>query len=151
MKAYQTTQVNWAHSQAAIVKLLNAKKIYQTRFTNLEGKFVMEFLANVPGQEKPVAVRILVPINYDGEDEKKRTQELNILHRILFYHLKAKFTAIESGLTEFMEEFMPHLVITDQRGNSTTMSQVILPQYKKSMESGNHRDYYLLPGANEGE
>lgn len=146
MSAYKNTSVNWVKSQSSIVKLLTQRNIYQTRFTNLEDRFVIEFLATLPDQEKPVGVRILVPIKYKGEDEKKRTQELNALHRVLFYHLKAKFVAIESGLTEFMEEFMPHLIIMDKSGNSTTMGQVLLPQYKNNLENGNQKDFRLLPG-----
>jgi hypothetical protein len=102
-------------------------------------------MAQIKEGEKPVGVRILVPIQYKGENEQKREQELNILHRVLFYHLKAKFTAIESQLTEFMEEFMPHLIIMDNKGNSTTLGQTILPQYKKSIESGKQKDFKLLP------
>lgn len=118
--------------------------IYQTRFTNMENKFAIEFMSTVPGQSKPIGVRILVPVLYKGEDEKKRQQELNRLHRVLFYHLKAKFVAIESGLTEFMEEFMPHLIIMDKRGNSTTLGQTLLPQYKESIENGEQKDFKLL-------
>jgi len=128
------------------VKLLNSRHIYQTRFTNLEDKFAIEFMANIKETEKPVGVRILVPIKYRGEDEKKRGQELNVLHRVLFYHLKAKFIAIEAGLTEFMEEFMPHLIIMDKSGNSTTMGQVLLPQYKDNLDNGQQKDFKLLSG-----
>ena len=144
MKAYKGTQVNWAKSQTAIVKMLTSKGIFQTRFTNLQDKFAVEFLAELPNHEKPVGVRKLVPIQYDGNNEKKREQELNRLHRVLFYHLKAKFVAIESGLTEFMEEFMPHLIVMDKNGNSTTMGTVLLPQYKKNLESGEQEDFKLL-------
>jgi len=144
MKAYKGTQVNWSKSQTAIVKMLTEKGIFQTRFTNLQDKFAVEFLADLPNYKKPVGVRILVPIQYAGDDEKKRRQELNRLHRVLFYHLKAKFVAIESGLTEFMEEFMPHLIVMDKQGNSTTMGTVLLPQYKKNLDSGEQKDFKLL-------
>ena len=144
MKPYKNTKVHWARSQTAIIKLLNARGIFQTRFTNLENKFAIEFMAQVKEEEKPVGVRILVPIQYKGDDEKQREQELNVLHRVLFYHLKAKFVAIESDLTEFMEEFMPHLIIMDKSGNSTTLGQAILPQYKENLESGKQKDFRLL-------
>ena len=141
--AYKNTSVNWAKSQTAIVKMLTGRGIYQTRFTNLEDKFVIEFLA--PQDEgKPVGVRVIVPFKYTGQDEKRKQQELNRMHRVLFYHLKAKFVAIDSGLTEFMEEFMPHLIVMDKKGNSSTMGQVLLPQYKKSIESGEQKDFKLL-------
>lgn len=151
LNAYKHTSVNWAKSQTAIVKLLNSRGIIQTRFTNLEDKFAVEFVANIDGESKPVGVRILVPIRYKGEDEKRRGQELNILHRILFYHLKAKFVAIDNGLTEFMEEFMPHLIVMDKNGNSTTLGQMLLPQYKDSLESGKQKEFKLLPGPNDKE
>jgi len=63
---------------------------------------------------------------------------------VLFYHIKAKFVAIESGLAEFMEEFMPHLIVMDKNGNSTTMGTVLIPQYKKNLESGEQKDFKLL-------
>lgn len=143
MNAYKGTSVNWSKSQTAIVKMLTQKGIYQTRFTNLEDKFAVEFLAALNENEKPVGVRILVPIK-TTENEKKREQELNRLHRVLFYHLKAKFVSIESGLTEFMEEFMPHLIVMDKQGNSTTMGTILIPQYKKNLESGEQKDFKLL-------
>ena len=145
--AYKSTSVSWAKSQTAIVKMLTARGIYSSRFTNMKDKFAIEFLAP-QDKGKPVGVRILVPMTYDDENEKKREQELNRMHRILFYHLKAKFVAIDSGLTEFMEEFMPHLIVMDKRGNSTTMGQMMLPQYKSSIESGEQKDFKLLGDGN---
>ncbi len=59
---------------------------------------------------------------------------LNIIHRILLNHLKANFVAIGNGLAEFEQEFMSHLVVTDKSGNSTTMGEMLLPQYEKSLE-----------------
>ena len=144
MNAYKNTSINWAKSQAEIVKMLNGRKVFQIRFTNLVDKFAIEFMANLPEQSSPIGVRILVPIKYKGNDEKKRTKELNVLNRVLFYHLKAKFVAIDNGLTEFMEEFMPHLIIMDKNGNSTTISQMLLPQYRESLESGEQKEFKLL-------
>ena len=43
-----------------------------------------------------------------------------------------------------MEEFMPHLVIMDKQGNSTTMGQALLPQYKQGIESGEQKEFKLL-------
>jgi len=145
--AYKSTSVNWAKSQSTIVKMLVQKGIYQTRFTNLENKFVIEFLA--PQEEgKPIGVRIIVPSHYKGESEDKKQKELNRMHRVLFYHLKAKFVAIDSGLTEFAEEFMPHLIIMDKNGNSSTLGQTFLPQYKDGLESGKQKDFLLGDGSN---
>lgn len=149
MKPYKNTKVSWAKSQTAIIKLLNARSIFQTRFTNMEDKFAVEFLAKIDESGKPIGVRILVPISYKGSDEKKREQELNVLHRILFYHLKAKFTGIDSNLEEFMSAFMANLVIMDKNGNSTTLGQAVLPQYKESLKSGKQKEFKLLPEPKE--
>lgn len=146
VKAYKTTSVNWARSQAGILKLLGQRGIYQTRFTNTENQFALEFLAKLPDQEKPIGVRITVPIcvpDGRGDVHKRREQELNRLHRILFHHIKAKFVAIDNGLTEFMEEFMPHLIID---GGRYTLGQVLLPQYAEQVESGQQKQFLLTPG-----
>lgn len=149
-KAYSETEVHWSKSQQHILKLLAERKIFQTRFTNMEDRFAMEFVATIPDLDKPIAVSIVVPIRREGvntHNEIRREKELNRLHRVLFYHLKAKFIAIDSGLTEFMEEFMPHLIILDKNGNSSTMGQTVLPQFKKNLDSGDQKPFNLLgPG-----
>lgn len=149
-KAYKSTQINWAKTQSAIYKMLGELGIYEIRFTNLKDKFALEFLVQLVEGEKPRAVRIIVPISYSGDNNVKREKELNIVHRILFNHLKAKFVAVQSGLTEFEQEFMAHLLITDKNGNSRTVGDMILPEFKKAIEEGKGKDFKLLPGP-EGE
>jgi hypothetical protein len=146
--AYKETKVNWAKTQAQIYKLLGELGIYQIRFTNLKQKFALEFVVEVVEGEKPRAVRIIVPLSTTGDDEAKRQKELNRVHRILFQHLKAKFMAVSTGLTEFDEEFMAHLLITDKDGNSTTMGNVLLPQYKDNLESGKNQEFKMLGDGN---
>lgn len=147
--AYKNTSVNWAKTQTEVYKKLNELGIYDIRFTNQKDKFALEFLVQVNEGEKPRAVRIVVPLKYHGEGDNKRTQELNMIHRILLNHLKAKFIAIYSGLTEFEKEFMAHLIITDKHGNSTTMGNALLPQYHKNLESGENKDFKLLGDGKE--
>jgi len=109
----------------------------------------LEFVVQIKEDEKPRGVRIIVPIKCITDDEKKRTQELNIIHRTLFYHLKAKFIAVQSGLTEFEEEFMAHLIVTDKNGNSTTIGETMLPHYKQYIEDGPIHDFAYLPSPKE--
>lgn len=153
-KSYSGTSVNWSKSQVQITKLLNQWGIFESRFTNLADKFALEFRVQetkkLPlgiGVAKGITVRIVVPFT-NLTDQKKREAELSRLHRILLYHLKAKFVAIENGVTEFMEEFMPHLVIMGKEGNSTTIGQALLPQYKKSIETGEQKGFDLLGDGN---
>lgn len=142
--AYRNTSVSWAKSQANIYRLLGELGIYEIRFTNLRDKFVLEFLIEIREGEKPRGIRIIVPLKENSENENQRQKELNIIHRILFNHLKAKFVAIQSGLTEFEEEFMAHLIITNKDGDSGTMGEMLLPQYRRAIESGNGQDFKLL-------
>ncbi len=141
--AYSGTTVNWAKSQGAIYKMLNEMGIYDIRFTNLKDKFCLEFIVLLD-EGKPRGVRIVSPLKYLGDDENKRTKELNITHRMLLAHIKAKFVAIGRGLTEFDQEFMAHLLITDKSGNSRTVGEVLLPQYRQSIDSGENKDFKLL-------
>lgn len=134
-RAYKSTEIHWAKSQANIYKMLGELGIYEIRFTNLKDKFALEFKVELENESKPRVVRMIVPIS-EIKDEKKREKELNIIHRILFNHLKAKFVAIQCGLTEFEEEFLAHLVIMDGNGNSKTVGESVLPEYKRAIELG---------------
>jgi hypothetical protein len=146
-EAYRGTDVHWSKSQTEIYKMLNELGIYDIRFTNLKEKFVLEFLITVIDGEKPRAVRITSHLK-ELADENKRTRELNIVHRMLVAHIKAKFLAIGRGLTEFEQEFMAHLVITDKSGNSRTIGEALLPQYRDNLESGDNKDFRLGDGTN---
>ena len=129
--------------------MLNELGVYDVRFTNLRDSFALEFLVTLGEGAKPRAIRIVTPLKDTGDSEDKRTRELNIMHRILVAHIKAKFVAIGRGLTEFEQEFMAHLVIMDKNGNSRTMGEVLLPQYKDQIESGKAQNFNLLEGGKE--
>lgn len=143
--AYSGTVVNWASRQAQIYKMLSELGIYEIRFTNLRDKFALEFLVTVGEDQKPRAVRIVIPIKYKGENEDARRRELNIIHRVLLNQLKAKFVAIAQGVSEFEQEFMAHLIITDSKGNSRTMGEMLLPEYRKQVDEGGGVNFNLLP------
>ena len=147
--AYKSTDVHWAKTQTKIMEMLEQVGITKTRFTSLEDRFILEFMAQIDDVSIPRAVRIVIPLSTRPIDEPaKRNKELNIVNRILLNHLKAKFVAIGNGLTEFEQEFMSHLVITDKEGKTTTMGQQLLPQYKKNLEGGD-MPQFRLGGAND--
>lgn len=147
--AYKTTSIYWGKSQSEIMKMLEQVGINQIRFTSMPDRFVLEFMAQFNTNSIPKAVRIVVPLFTKADDSpEKRNKELNIIHRILLYHLKAKFVAIGNGLTEFEQEFMSHLVITDKQGRSTTMGEAMLPQYEKNLQDGEIIQFRLGDGSN---
>lgn len=145
--AYKGTTVHWAKSQTKIMEMLHQLGITQIRFTSLDDRFVLEFMAQIDERSVPKAVRIVTPLRVPKDaDPMKRNKELNIIHRILLSHLKAKFVAIGNGLTEFEQEFMSHLVITDKSGRSTTMGEALLPQYNKNLQDGSMPKFLLGDG-----
>lgn len=133
--AYKGTNVHWAKSQTKIMEMLNQIGITDIRFTCMEDRFILEFMAKSNENSVPRALRIVTPIKTKKSDNPDiRNKELNIIHRIMFGHLKSKFIAVYRGLTEFEAEFMAHLVITDKNGKTTTMAEMILPQYEKNLK-----------------
>lgn len=145
LNAYKGTDVHWSKTQGEIYKMLSQMGIYDVRFTNLKDRFTLEFLIVIQDKQKPRAVRITSLLKVH-DNEEKRTKELNILHRMLVAHIKAKFIAIGRGLTEFEQEFMAHLVITDASGNARTMGEALLPTYKDNIESGKNKPFELGSG-----
>lgn len=141
VKAYKQTQVNWGKSQAQITKLLESQGVQDVRFTFLQSQnsLICEF--NYPteleNKKVVVGVRILLPVPKD--DDRARNQ----IHRALFYYLKTKFEALNFGLVEFIQEFMPHLIVFD-KGVSKTMYQIISPQYEKGLISGQQHEIKML-------
>ena len=147
--AYKTTQVHWGKTQAQIMKMLEEIGIEQVRFTSMPDRFILEFMAQIDEKSVPRAIRIVIPVFTSVSDDPiKRNKELNIIHRILFNHLKAKFIAVGNGLAEFEQEFMSNLVITDKDGNSTTLGEKMLPQYTKYLEGGDTPQFRLGDGNN---
>lgn len=135
--AYKNTSVYWGKSQSQIMTMLEKIGIKQIRFTSLEDRFVLEFVAQFDERQVPKGVRIVTPIRVTKNDNpEKRNKELNYIHRVLLNHLKAKFIAIQSGIAEFEHEFMAHLIITDKNGHTTTMGEALLPQYEKNLKDG---------------
>src|SRR3990167_1825656 len=146
-EAYKGTQVNWAKTQTKIMEMLGQVGIDQIRFTSLPDRFVLEIMAKIDEKSIPKAVRIIIPLaSALAENPDRKTKELNVIHRILLQHLKAKFVAIGKGLTEFEQEFMSHLVITDKSGHTTTMGEMLLPQYEKNLEDKTTPKFLLGDG-----
>ncbi len=149
VSAYKATSVQWGKSQADISKLMTKQGIQDTRFTFAQSKnqLICEFnypiiIAKV---EKPVGVRIVLPIPITHDLEKAKNQ----IHRALFYYLKTKFEALNFGLVEFTQEFMAHLVITNKQGQSTTLFQAVMPQFNKGLVNGEQGDIKMLPEGRE--
>lgn len=106
---YGDTRVPVAQSRAAIEELLEKRAVTDRRITTTATLFALDFNwpLREPGRREIRAllgVRIVAPW---PADEKARRR----MARVLFWHLKSKLEAVESGLLSFEEEFMPHLTL----------------------------------------
>lgn len=106
-------------------------------------EIICEFSYPTTLEEKEVllGVRIVVPL---PKSAKNVEQSKNQLHRALFYYLKTKFEALNFGLVEFVQEFMPHLVIFDKQGRSGTVYQMIGEKITKGYVAGTQGGNMLL-------
>ena len=155
VKAYQSTGINWSKSQAQLMKLLEMRDIKETRFTNifydtalragLEMKedtcaIMLEFFKPtqlVNGVGGTIPIRIIIP-NVPNEERKK-----NQAYRIFYWYLKTKFEAIDTGLIEFEQEFMPHIAL-GKGGGVGTMWQVFKEKMLPKIISGEASDIKML-------
>lgn len=132
MSAYETTKVPAEQSKAMIEKLLRARGVTDTRFTQTATLVSVEF--NWPLRDKTgecsgsgyssscgkwsrhpkhpifgnvtgvLGVRMVAPWPSDPADDRR-------IMRVLYWHLKSKLETVEAGVLTFAEEFMPHLTL----------------------------------------
>lgn len=108
------------------------KRIIAVRFIRPE---------KLEGQQVPMAVRIMVPVPV-AKAQKEQEQLRRQYHRALYYYLKSQLEAVEFGLVQFTEAFLPHL----ETGNGLTVYQQIGPQYLQAIAQGDIKPLALLPG-----
>ena len=156
IKAYKNTGINWTKSQAKIMELLESKDIKETRFTNISYEtalraglemqkgctaIMLEFFKPIKisdGVSGTIPIKIIIPNIPD--DQKKRNQA----YRIFFWYLKTKFEAVETGLIEFEQEFMPHIAIGKGGKGTGTIWQQFKDKVLPRIISGEVSDVNLL-------
>jgi hypothetical protein len=111
----------------------------------MEGKMI-KFLLEMPDKDSDEFKRTPVRGEWrsDAAALKAWEQATRQRWRALALLIKAKLEAVESGITIFEEEFMPHVVLPD--GN--TVGNFMLPQIAAAYASG--RMPALLPETAEG-
>lgn len=144
LNSYKNTSVNWAKSQAQIGKLLDQVGVRDVRFTFMQSQqsIICEF--NYPSELEGKPVTIGVRIVTKLKESKNEEQEKNRVHRILFNKLKSRFLEIQEDTQEFVKVFMADLIVFDKKGNSSTMAQLILPQYNKGLITGEQKEIKMI-------
>lgn len=160
VRAYEGTGVNFAQSQGQINKLLNEHEIYDIQYTTISydtavqsgltmergtSAIMLVFQKKIKlpdGNTGNIPVRVVVP--------NVAPAKQNQYYRLLYWYIKSKFEAIDSGLVEFAEEFMAHLQISDKTGVGRLWDRFKRGFYK-TVGSGGMPDANLLPGFTEPE
>ena len=148
-QSYRHTTVHWGKSQADMLRLLSKHGVKDVRFTTLESQkcVICEFSYPTKMENKDVVlgVRIMAKLPEMGRlADAERVK--NQVHRALLYYLKTKFEALQFGLVEFVQEFLPHLVLMDKDGRSSTVYQQIGQQVKRGYITGAQGGLQLLEG-----
>lgn len=123
VKNYKNTSIDWTKSQGEIIKLLEARGINETRFTNISYDTAIRAGIEMEDDTCAIMLEFFKPITLDGgasgvlpvkmiipnipNNEKLKNQA----YRIFWHYLKNKFIGIDSGLIEFEQEFMPHIAL----------------------------------------
>ena len=107
-RAYQDTEVSPYRTQDQLDSLLSKYGVEVTRWTMYPDLIRFEF------QEQGIGYRVDVPVP-PGRDQREREQLRREKARVLFYYMKAKLTAAESGVADIQREFLPFMITGDNR------------------------------------
>ncbi len=158
IKNYRGTEVHWGKSQSQIMQMLADRDIRDVQFTNIswetatqaglemdKGNYAIMLLfqknMRLPDSSSgKIPVRIIIP-NIDQNDARA----LNQYYRLLHWYLKTKFEAIDTGLVDFAEEFMPHLQITSPTGGIGRVWDMFKQNYYKALGKGEQPNTMMLP------
>ena len=132
-RPYEDTAVSWTKSQADLASLFAKHDIVSTRFTNYAGAAIVEFM--LPKNQWPV--RLTVTVKAQGS-KAADARELNRIWRVVYWFIKSKLEAIETGLTEMEREWLPYIAIGD-----STFGDRALPEMDRLRSGGSFAG--LLP------
>lgn len=156
LKSYKDTPVSWTVTQGQIVKMLSDRKIFDVQFTNvsaataersglkMQANTIAIMLVFQKEEQMPSGVSGMIPVRVIVPGVPTDNRSLNQHYRMLYWYLKTKFEAIDTGLVEFAEEFMAHLQIAN-RGTFGRLWDKFRGGYYKAIETGQMPDANLLP------
>jgi len=134
-KAYRYTRIDYGISQSKIQDMLNQIGITDIRFTKEGSDYMIEFIVKMRNDEYPRKVRMNVPFNSElGESIRRTEQRKNQIFRVLYWHLRDKFIAVQNGLKEFEEEFLSDLVVVSH-GKEVRLGDMLVPRYKEMLKN----------------
>jgi len=137
---YQGTQVPIERSQAGIRKLFDANRVFAHQYTEdresqkFQIRWSRKLVIEKDGVKKEVLQPCKMQISYKGRKPEQ-------VWRAAFYHLKAKFEAVQFGLVSYEEEFLPYFETVLPNGNMGTIAEAMIP----ALQIGRKPDMLALP------
>jgi hypothetical protein len=119
--AYEETSVSVDRSQQQIRTLLKKFNVQAIRFTSYPSYAILEFVRQVSDKEfLPYRITVKPKVrdwarNTAGELDRAERQ----VWRVVYWWLKAKVEAIEFGLVEFEQDFLPYMILATPDGEDT--------------------------------
>jgi len=148
-KAYKTTRLDYGYTQEKIMEMMADIGILKVSIEKEGNDFVLEFMAKLRYNEAERMVRMNIPYTPELEDTIRQAQnKKNVIFRVLFYHLKDKFIAINRGLKEFEEEFLADLVV-EENGEMKRLGDILVPKYKNMLKQGNKAVFKIKEGSKQ--
>lgn len=151
---YDYTQVAVERSQAEIRRLLSRFNVEATRFTSFPAYALLEFVRRDPDGNGVIPYRITVQPKV-GKQPRNTQRELDRAEkqvwRVVYYWLKSKLEAIQFGLLEFEQEFLPHMLLADGRGREETVDKVFFERLAGRLGSPDDPFGGLRPALPSGE
>lgn len=146
---YESTKVSETQSLLDVEDLLRLHGIKTVRWTTSSDLLRIEFLWPHKGRELGFRIDVKVPakdsrgVLLRGE---RRDQERRRMMRVVLNHLKAKLVAVEDGLVDFTQEFLPYLIVAGNR----TAGEAMAEEIAGALKSGTLPEVRLLPSGTQG-
>jgi hypothetical protein len=110
---YEGTQVPESKSLLDIEFMLRRHGVEAVRWTSTPDVFRIEFTWPYRGDSLAFRIDLKIPAQ-DNQGHNlpiaKRDQERRRMLRVLLNHVKAKLVAVEEGLVDMEQEFLPYLI-----------------------------------------
>lgn len=150
--AYEETSVLVDKSKTQIEKLLKKFNVKAIRFTSYPSYGLLEFVREV-GDKQFIPYRLTVKPKV-REWARNSSSELDRAERqvwrVVYWWLKTKLEAIDFGLVEFEQDFLPYMMLTDNQGRSDTVDHIFFERLAGRIGSADDPFRGLRPALPEG-
>ncbi len=127
---YEGTAVAVERSEEQIKKLLRKFSVQAMRFTSYPSYATLEFVRkDKEGKLVSYRIRVIPKVaKYARNPPRELDQAERQVWRVVYWWLKSKIEAIDFGLVEFEDDFLPYLLLTNDTGGTGTVAEMLKPR-----------------------